>query len=66
MSSLTIDASTGKATPIGKASIQDITSPNNPISADGNAALQVVMTDNGEPGSADSMGMTVWNKAGGL
>ena len=24
------------------------------------------MTDNGEPGSSDTIGITVWNKAGGL
>jgi hypothetical protein len=50
----------------GKASIQDITDPLNPISVDGNATLQVTMTDKGEPGSTDSLGISVWNKAGGL
>ena len=50
----------------GKANIQDITDPNNPVSVDGNATLQVVMTDKGDPGSNDSMAITVWNKSGGL
>lgn len=50
----------------GKANIKDITDPLNPISVDGNAALQVTMKDNGEPGSTDTIGITVWNKAGGL
>jgi hypothetical protein len=50
----------------GQASIQDITNPLSPISVDGNATLQVTMTDNGEPGSADTIGVTVWNKSGGL
>ena len=50
----------------GKASIQDITDPLNPISIDGNATLQVTMTDKGEPGSSDSIGITVWNKSGGV
>jgi len=50
----------------GKANIQDITDPNNPVSVDGNATLQVTMTDKGEPGSSDSIGITVWNKNGGL
>jgi hypothetical protein len=50
----------------GKASIQDITNPLAPISIDGNATLQVTMTDKGEPGSSDTIGITVWNKSGGL
>jgi len=50
----------------GKASIQDITDPLNPMSIDGNATLQVTMTDKGEPGSSDTIGITVWNKSGGL
>jgi hypothetical protein len=50
----------------GKASIQDITDPLNPISIDGNATLQVTMTDYGSPGTADTIGITVWNKSGGL
>jgi ribosomal protein L18E len=50
----------------GKASLQDITDPYNPISIDGNATLQVTMTDRGEPGSSDSIGTTVWAKTGGL
>ena len=50
----------------GKANIQDITDPLNAIPIDGNAALQVTMTDRGEPGVADQIGITVWNKSGGL
>jgi hypothetical protein len=50
----------------GKANIQDITNPLLPSSVDGNATLQVQMTDKGEPGSSDSIAVTVWNKAGGL
>ncbi len=55
-----------KATFVGKANIQDITNPLNIIAVDGNANLQVTMTDNGEPGSFDKIGITVWNKLGGL
>jgi hypothetical protein len=33
---------------------------------DGNATLQVTMTDKGEPGTGDTIGITVWNKSGGL
>jgi MBG domain/MBG domain (YGX type) len=50
----------------GKASIQDITDPLNVISIDGNATLQVTMTDKGDPGSSDKIGITVWDKKGGL
>jgi hypothetical protein len=55
-----------KATFNGKASIQDITNPLAPVSVDGGATLQVTMTDKGEPGSSDAIGITVWNKSGGL
>ena len=51
----------------GKASIQDITNPAAPpLSVDGNATLQVNLTDRGEPGANDSIGVTVYNKNGGL
>jgi hypothetical protein len=66
MTSLATDPKTGTATFNGKASIQDVTDPLNPISIDGNATLQVTMTDRGEPGTNDSLGITVWNKSGGL
>jgi large repetitive protein len=53
----------------GKASIQDITDPNNVISVDGNATLQVDMTDyatsNGQL-PVDMIGVTVWSKSGGM
>ncbi|HEX4949105.1 MAG TPA: YDG domain-containing protein [Blastocatellia bacterium] len=66
MTSLSVNAATGKATFNGKASIQDISNPLAPISVDGNATLQVVMTDKGEPGSSDTIAITVWDKQGGL
>jgi hypothetical protein len=50
----------------GKASIQDITDPSNVVSVDGNATLQLWMTDNGEPGSLDTLGIQVLSKGGGL
>jgi hypothetical protein len=49
----------------GKASIQDITNPASVLSIDGNATLQVSMTDRGA-GNTDSIGITVWNKSGGM
>ena len=75
MSSLTIKSAVGgvpsSSNPAaavfnGKANIQDITDPLSVIPIDGNATLQVAMTDKGEPGSSDSIAITVWNKAGGL
>lgn len=68
MSSLVVNAATCPKTAIfnGKASIQDITNPLNPQSVDGNAVLQVKMTDSGEPGNTDKIAITVWNKDGGL
>jgi hypothetical protein len=77
MTSLSSKAATanapGTATFNGKANIQDITgliTASNPTGAaipvDGNATLQVVMTDKGEPGSADSIAITLWNKDGGM
>jgi hypothetical protein len=56
----------GKATFNGKASIQDITNPLLPVSVGGNSTLQVTMTDMGEPGKWDKIGITVWDNAGGL
>jgi len=50
----------------GKASIQDVTDPNNPISIDGNATLQMWMTDNSALGISDTLGIQVLNKNGGL
>ena len=44
---------------------QDITNPLSIISIDGGASLQVNMTDNGQPGTNDTIGITVWNKSGG-
>jgi hypothetical protein len=68
MTSLTTQPTTigGPATFAGKASIQDITNPLNVISVDGNATIQVSMTDKGEPGSSDMIGIAVFNKSGGL
>jgi PKD repeat protein len=72
MTSLGIDGSKTAQHPYptatfnGKANIRDITDPDNIISVDGNATLQVTMTDRGEPGSYDDIGITLWSKSGGL
>ncbi len=66
MTSLAVQPGPGTATFNGKASIQDVTNPLAPIPVEGNATLQVTMDDNGEPGASDTIGVTVWNKSGGL
>src|SRR5262249_19209024 len=53
------------ATFTGKATVQDVTDPNNVVSIDGNATLQLELYDNGS-GSTDTIGITVLNKNGGL
>ena len=55
-----------KATFTSKANVKDITDPNNPISLGGNKLLQIEMTDNGEPGSTDTIAITLSDPAGGL
>lgn len=66
INSLTVSEADGTATLTGKAVINDITNPAKVISIDGNASIQLTLTDRGEPGSADSLGITVHNRAGGL
>lgn len=61
-----VNANPKTATFNGKANIQDITDPLNVVSVDGNASLQVVMTDAGEPGSSDKIAITLLDKNGGL
>ena len=50
----------------GKANITDITDPLNPVALGGNNTFQMELTDNGEPGAADTIGITAWNDAGGV
>jgi hypothetical protein len=64
MTSLTVKNNT--AAFACKANIQDITDPQNVLPIDGNATLQVTLTDNGEPGKSDTIGLALYNKDGGL
>lgn len=50
----------------GKATITDITNPAAPVAVSGNNSLQVTLTDKGEPGSSDTIGITLWDKSGKL
>jgi hypothetical protein len=54
-----------KASFTGKASIQDVTDSLNVVAIDGNATLQLWLTDNGEPGTKDTLGVQVLSKSGG-
>jgi hypothetical protein len=44
-----------------KANLTDVTNPLTPVSLGGNLTLQVTMTDKGEPGKSDTLGVTLWN-----
>jgi hypothetical protein len=70
MTSLSVSAPAGTTarTAIfnGKANMADITNPLMPVSLGGNLTLQVTMTDRGEPGVNDQIGITVYNNAGGI
>ena len=44
-----------------KSTLTDITDPLNPISLGGNLTLQITLTDKGEPGSDDTIGITLWS-----
>jgi hypothetical protein len=68
MSSLSVFGTARPYTSVfnGKASVQDITVPSKPVSVDGNATLQVSMTDAGESGINDKIGITIFNKTGGV
>jgi hypothetical protein len=43
-----------------KANLTDVTDPDNPIGLGGNLSLQMMMTDWGEPGAADTISFTLW------
>lgn len=51
---------------ITKANLKDITDPDNHISLGGNLTLKVEMTDRGEPGSDDSIGINLTDSNGVL
>jgi hypothetical protein len=68
MTSLTVKATATPQTAVfnGKANVTDITNPLGPVAIGGNYTLQVSMTDAGEPGTSDKIGITVFNKDGGI
>ena len=60
------DPDTGIATFTSKANLQDVTDPLNPVSLGGNLSFQMMLTDMGEPGSSDSIAITVYASSGEL
>jgi hypothetical protein len=61
------DRVSGKATIAAQARIVDITAPTAPVLVDPQASLRLTVDDNGSPGaSADTIGITVWNRQGQL
>jgi len=44
-----------------KANLTDVTNPLAPVSLGGNLTLQITITDKGEPGSSDTIGVTLWD-----
>jgi hypothetical protein len=44
-----------------KANLADVTDPLAPVSLGGNLTLQITMSDKGEPGSSDTIGVTLWD-----
>lgn len=49
-----------------RASLRDVTDELNPISLGGNMTLMLSITDNGEPGDADALAITLWDRDGSL
>lgn len=50
----------------GSATIIDITNPAAPVVVTETATLQVALTDRGEPGSSDTIGIGLWDQGGNL
>ncbi len=62
MQSLAVNKRTNtNAVFISKASLIDITDPDNPISVAGNLTLMINLTDTGDSKLADTIGITLWN-----
>lgn len=57
----TTSANTGTGQFLSKANLTDVTDPLNPVSLGGNYQLHIIAIDNGEPGSWDKVGITLWN-----
>ncbi len=63
VSSLGVNAADGTATFLSKATLTDITNPDAPVSLGGNLSLMIVTDDNGEPGSSDTIAISLYDGA---
>ncbi len=67
MDTLTADTAKGTSYYTGKANLTDITDPLGTISLGGGHSFQMKLTDKGEPGSTDTIGITLYgNNTGAL
>jgi hypothetical protein len=57
---------TGAASFSGKATLTDVTNRASPVTVEAHATVEVVMTDRGEPGANDSIGLTLWSETNRL
>ena len=60
--SLVVDRYTNHAVFTAKANLKEVTDPANAISLGGGHLLEMTITDRGEPGFFDSIGITLWTK----
>ena len=60
------DRTTQRATVLASAILTDVTDPSGPLPVETGASLRLTMDDNGEPGHADTLGITVRTGAGEL
>ena len=66
MTSLSTKVTAGTASFVSKANLTDITNALSPTSLGGNYTLQMTMKDNGNPGSTDTIGITLRDSGGAL
>jgi hypothetical protein len=66
MSSLSTNVREGTASFMSKANLTDITDPLEPETLLGNLDLQMTMKDNGNPGTSDTIAVTLRNSSGAL
>lgn len=66
VTALTVASGPRTATLDGVATITDVTNPLSPVPVATGALVQLALDDNGTRGTTDTVGVTVWDPAGGL
>ena len=66
VTALTVASGPRAATLDGVATITDVTNPLSPVPVATGALVQLALDDNGTRGTTDTVGVTVWDPAGGL